>query len=104
MTHRTTLQLLRQGLDDLYVASSDMELDMRSHGDNPWKNDATGYNFSLCEVFAAEVSELMQYAREETASNPTPRNVRELAKCERLLCAWIERFEPSFAPSPPVLH
>jgi hypothetical protein len=105
MTRRTSLQLLRSALDEIYVVASECELDRLSHGPNPRKNKATSSNDTRLITLGQEVLELLPYARAEVDANPTAANQRQLAKCERELSRWVRRFEPSLFPDePPTTH
>lgn len=93
---KTALQLLRYAIDDLYVASCNRELDRKSHGPNVQKNSATFANYMKYTMLGYDVLHLVRRARAEVVANPSPRGQRALAKCERQIRIWIERFDGAF--------
>lgn len=101
---KTAVQLLCLSINDLYTAASNCELDKKSHGSDSKKNSATFANHIKLEALYHEVIQLLRDARGAVASNPTPANQRQLMQCERLLCAWIDSFEPCFDPPSRTTH
>lgn len=101
---KTAVQLLRLSVDDLYAAASNCELDRKSHGPNIKKNSVTFANHIKLEALYHEVIQLLRDARAAVASHPTPASQRKLIECERMLCAWIDSFEPGFDPPSRTTH
>lgn len=101
---KTAVQLLRQSIDDLYVAASNCELDRKSHGPNVRKNRATFANHVQLTTLCHEVVQLLRDTRQAAALSPTPGSQRKLMECERLLVAWIDSFGPCFDPPPRIVH
>jgi hypothetical protein len=101
----STFHLLRQWLDTLDRASSEVLLDQRLHGEKVWrKNEATFLNQMRMQNAAAEGLRLLRAARELTADEPSPETLKALADCEALIRRYLKRFEPVSAPPSHTVH
>lgn len=90
---KTRLELLREAVDDLHLATGSFELDQRSHRLNVSKNRATADNYTRFVSCTRRVLELLPLAREEVRSNPTRATLRRLRLCERRACLLIEPYD-----------
>lgn len=88
------LQRLHWALDDVHAALAELALDDIAH---PRKeNAATVANIYRALLAADDVTTLFEIARGDLPSDPTPENMRSLARAERRLAALFGPYEPAY--------